>query len=346
MLVGLLVAGTLVGLILMSLTRMLNLGFRGTKHAEVKGDITSLRETLRQMVSCDQTWATGIAEGPIDNSTDCANKIASPPALPKPIVLRDRNGNAITGPLREIAGDFDPKAGKFEGSGTLGQWELRAYCDANVGSLVIRAARPTPQGFYADPLTKREYDWGDSPSNPVFGTAASRLCVARFGAGASACEGANEYMYGFDPGTGTALCRTVAAAPPPPPPPPPPPAAAGTSHPTKNCTKGQVVTGWDTSGGILCSDMFKMVSSTSFQGPFDQAGNGCSTNCFFRAEVDCGEGWKVTGGGIAGSASWPNAVGEMRNSFPSGDGRKWRGSFYASVANSSGRAIYALCRKD
>lgn len=173
-LVSVLVSTAIGTMMLLAMLSLITQNFRATRSAEIKGDLVSLKETLRQVIDCNAIW-----EGnQINPAVDCL-----PAATARPMVLRNRSGGAITGELQPVLGQFSPIDKTFAGSGQLGNWRVRAYCDADKQSLVVRVAAGNPSlaGFYSDPLTGRPMDW-QSPSNPIFGGPTSVLCGTKFNA--------------------------------------------------------------------------------------------------------------------------------------------------------------------
>lgn len=159
--------GAIVGIIGLAAMKMFQYLFNSNAHVTLKADEISLRNSLSQLIDCNKTFLGNS----VIVATDCL------PAAPKPLLLRDKNNNPITSALEPVTGTFNPQDATFQGSGKLGDWFLRAYCDSTVGSLVIRVAKSAGSGaFQVNPLTKQPIDWSNRSGNPSFGTASTLLC--------------------------------------------------------------------------------------------------------------------------------------------------------------------------
>lgn len=205
-LLNLIIGLSILSVVLVGLIYVMSYLFQGAKKVELRGDTAALAQTLNQVIDCNQTWALGNAGGPIVNATDCQNTVAG--VVPKPIQLRDRSGAALTGALEAVVGTFNPLDTTFEGSGQVGEWYLRAYCDTQVSSLVVRAAKKgnSPGSFYPDPVTKIAWDWRKMPPNPVFGSATKKFCVDRFNPTLADCP-PGQFVSGVNFSTQTVTCH-------------------------------------------------------------------------------------------------------------------------------------------
>jgi hypothetical protein len=168
--------GMMVAFGIMKLTSTIN---RSNKHTELKGDMLLLRQSLADTIDCDQTWTSNS----VSTVTDCYPSNPNP----KPLLLKNRSGGNVTGALS--SGTFSPANVEsdttFSGSGAMGEYYLRAYCDTSVNSLVVRIAKKGGADFAEDPLTKRKMNWGNASSNPILGSATRLFCSSKFGS--SAC---------------------------------------------------------------------------------------------------------------------------------------------------------------
>lgn len=162
----------LVVIVLLSISLFIFLQFmklstRSTSHTNVKLAITSLSDTIRNGIDCEQTIAKNTFSRPLNCQAGTY----------KALELYDSRGVRLGTPITAVSGAFDPLANSNVGASQIGNWSVRAYCDSASDSLVVRFARFGNAGaFYADPLLKRPYDWKDSPDNPLFGTADRQLC--------------------------------------------------------------------------------------------------------------------------------------------------------------------------
>lgn len=178
-LIAVLVTGSIVVLIFFFLTQLLSVTARNTKHTDIKLAIASLIDTVRDTTDCAETFRS------IDVSTDCR------PGAPKPVQLVNKYRNSLTGPVSTAPAIWNPvkgdSMGNFSGSGTIGSWSLRAYCDNVKKTLIVRFARNDGKGnFYIDPLLKRPYDWSDSTQNPILGAPDRVFCSDNFASTPSA----------------------------------------------------------------------------------------------------------------------------------------------------------------
>lgn len=195
----------IAGISMVALQSVLTLSLRGSSHADLRMHKNSLADTVKQRVNCTQTFDMTPAFNP---KTDCSS------SSPRPILLKDSEGNAITSALSK--GNFDPRDlnsdKTIDGSGMLGDWYLRAYCEPTNSNLVIRYAKVSnrnPIEFLKDPLTKRPYDWSDSPSNPLFGSNDRVICS---GSEENENNGNNNENTAGAPGFYTDYCYAQAAA--------------------------------------------------------------------------------------------------------------------------------------
>lgn len=173
------VALGITALVLVGLQKVLALSFKGGAHADLRSNIRNLSDTIRKTTDCSKTFA-GLDVAKVCN-----------PLLPLPILLKDKNNNALTKPLNKVIGIFKPTDDTVEGAGQIGNWYLRASCDSPDGNITVRYARAQSVDklgkvdFFVDPMTKRPYDWGRSDTNPLFGLEDRVLCKGETGAGAS-----------------------------------------------------------------------------------------------------------------------------------------------------------------
>jgi hypothetical protein len=180
---------------------------------------TDLAATVRQItesLSCSQTLANGydpssgsyvplnLAAPPTSNDCNLASSSA------KYLKLLDRNGNQLTSTVSLAQGPF-----RFTGAD--GDWNLIAQCDWTNNTIVIRAARPgASNGFGADPLTKRIYDFTAANSLYLIGSppgypSTQKLCQNYLGGTLPGCP-AGQFMTGLD-NNGNAICQTTGVAP-------------------------------------------------------------------------------------------------------------------------------------
>ncbi len=144
---------------------------RGAAVGDFKSGVSALSSTVKDRVSCSKTFEH------VDLDKDCF-----PSSEAKPIVLRDAAGDPITESLESVSGVFRPLDNSTQGSGKIGPYRLRAYCDKSVKSLVVRYARPGKPGeFLKHPSTKLPLDWQTSSSNPLFGLPERTLCASNVG---------------------------------------------------------------------------------------------------------------------------------------------------------------------
>lgn len=177
-LLGVLITAAICSLLVAGLISIMSLLFRSNKHAQLSSDSTLLRTSLTQLIDCDNTWTANS----VSVVSDCL-----PSANPKALLLKTRKNANVTSALSPVTGLFNPIDKTTQGSGTLGDTLLRAYCDSTQNTLVVRYAKfGSSGGFFQDPLTKRVLDWGNSPSNPVLGQPTSIMCAEKFG---GACTG-------------------------------------------------------------------------------------------------------------------------------------------------------------
>lgn len=149
---------------------LLAAAFRGSAAGDFKQGVSALSSTLRDRVSCSKTFEH------VDLTEDCL-----PSTRAKPLILRDADGDPITEALEPAGGAFEPLDSSLRGSAKLGNYQLRAYCDRDVKSLVIRYSRPAGAGFLLNPTTKQPLDWQRSSTNPLFGLPERTLCASNLG---------------------------------------------------------------------------------------------------------------------------------------------------------------------
>jgi hypothetical protein len=137
-LVSVLVAVGLAGALAMILSRMSANAIRANRSTELRGDLESIRNTLRNVASCSQTL-------PADLSTCDESKY---------IPIRRKDGTILV------------KADGAAGS-PIGSWYLRASCDGL--HLNIEAARKKSRdgAFLVDPLTQTELSWRQLFTSPL-----------------------------------------------------------------------------------------------------------------------------------------------------------------------------------
>ncbi len=165
-LIGAMMAIVVGSIAMLAIQSVLTLSFRGSHHADIRLAIRSLSETISDRVDCGKTMAQIT-----DPATECSA------SNPKPILLKDSTNNALTGPMNPVTGVFNPTDETLVGSGKLGNWQIRAYCQAPGNTLYVRYARTTDgTSFLKDAFTKRAYNWETSDTNPLFGTADRVLC--------------------------------------------------------------------------------------------------------------------------------------------------------------------------
>jgi hypothetical protein len=122
----------------------MNLMMKGQKHVELKGDLDTVRNMIREGMNCKQTLP----------STPAACSTAGY------IPLKKNDGSDLI-PANGVAGV------------TVGDWKVRVSCTST--EIKIERARYATLGtFSRDPLTNREQDW-----QPMFGP--GELCSNYFG---------------------------------------------------------------------------------------------------------------------------------------------------------------------
>lgn len=172
-LLGAVVAIFILTLVLYGISQVLTTSLRGSAHADLKLALRSLSDSVKQSVSCSNTFSH------FDPAVVCTS------SNPVPILLYDTNNNPLTGPLDLTgapSGNYDPTTGaNLYGAGKFGNWYLRAYCETSTNNLVIRFAKVkeikgATVTFANDPLLKRPFDWGNSASNPLFGSVDNAIC--------------------------------------------------------------------------------------------------------------------------------------------------------------------------
>ncbi len=174
-LVSVLVAATVGGMVMLSLSGFTSTMFRSAKHTELTGELSQLRSLIAEQIDCEKTFAeAGIdPNDPSACNTTSANGGQTGAGKFLRLVRKTKNGSVqfLTTALEA-------------GGGKLGSYTLRATCSASEQTIVIRAARPAGNGFAEDPLTKKPASWDDSKAL-LFGTAPSLpICYAGASTGA------------------------------------------------------------------------------------------------------------------------------------------------------------------
>ena len=172
-LLGAVVSVFIMTLVLYGLSQIITSSMRGSAHADLKLALRNLSDTVKQSVSCANTFKH------LDPSVVCTS------SNPVPVLLYDAEDKPMTEPLyldSAPSGNFDPeKDQSLYGAGKFGNWYLRAYCQTTTQNLVIRFAKVKQvQGatvtFANDPLLKRPYNWENSANNPLFGGIDNTIC--------------------------------------------------------------------------------------------------------------------------------------------------------------------------
>lgn len=170
-LVGVLVAGVLLVIVGLALAQLMKQMGNSTRRLEKRSDLNYLRQTLSELVDCQNTL-TGV-----NTTNDCFPSGATRKAL----TLKNKDNAAITSAIVPVVGTFDPLDSTFQGSGSFGEYELRAYCDTTLQSLVVRVAKKKGTEFFVEQSTQMTMDWQNRLQNPILGTTEARLCVTSMG---------------------------------------------------------------------------------------------------------------------------------------------------------------------
>lgn len=172
-LVSVLVAAAIGGMVMVSVTGFTTAMFRSVKHTELTGELADLRTLINGQIDCDATFA---AAGIDPNDPKACNTISAAggqngAGVYLRLARKTRNGSAqfLTTPL-------------VGGVGQLGSYSLRATCSVAEQTIVVRAARPSGNGFVEDPLTKRPAGWDEAKGLLVGSAPSFPLC---YGGGSS-----------------------------------------------------------------------------------------------------------------------------------------------------------------
>lgn len=154
-LVSVLMAVGIMGIVALGLSRLVTNSQDGIRSVELRGDLETIRQLLMAQVDCTSTFAE-------NKITDKNQKSQCPGPGGKGLMLY-RSTSSGARPFTK---------GKLEADGSfqLGSWWIKATCDAEAETLVIRAARKKKDGTFArDPLTNEVMNWNSS-RGVLFGT--------------------------------------------------------------------------------------------------------------------------------------------------------------------------------
>ena len=177
-LVQALVSIALLTIIVLGFSRLARTIFLSSRASAVMTEEELLKNTIRNYIDCDATFEN-YGNADLNNLSSCPNQIAGQSTdVSKSFEIYRSVPGLINAPLR-IGGERDPATGEFR----VGQYNLKATCDAEAQTLLITARHTVAGGATA----RNQLAGTDYETRVLFGTA-NPLCYSGGKTGEQLCS--------------------------------------------------------------------------------------------------------------------------------------------------------------